>query len=111
MSKPIPFDPDWTIRPGVILREMMDYERLRGATGVRMIAKIAHLEPAVIEGILDGTQQITQPIAERLACGTAPLRISAQFWLNAEKHYRDDLAAGKKDISGDMAGGEAVTSD
>jgi len=23
-GKPIPFDPDWTMRPGVILREMMD---------------------------------------------------------------------------------------
>jgi plasmid maintenance system antidote protein VapI len=94
-GKPILFDPDWTMRPGVILREMMDDSGM----SVRMIAKIAGLEPALIEGVLDGSVPITDPISERLACGTAPLRVSAQFWRNAEKLYRDGLAAGKKDIS------------
>lgn len=101
----IPFDPDWTMRPGVILREMMDYEGLTGRMGVRMIAKIAGLDEAVVEGILSGTEQITPVIATRLACGTAPLRVPAQFWLNAETIYRDGLAKGKKDISDDTAGG------
>jgi len=97
----IPFDPDWTMRPGVILREMMNYEGLTGRMGVRMIATIAGLDEAVVDGILAGTERITEPIAARLACGTAPLRVPASFWLNAEMIYRDGLAKGKKDISDD----------
>ena len=93
------FDPDWCMRPGVVLQEMLDYEGLTGPMGMRMLAKIAGLDRAVVEGILVGTQPITPAIAQRLACGTAPLRVSAQFWLNLETSYRDGLAAGKKDIS------------
>jgi plasmid maintenance system antidote protein VapI len=104
MTDRIPFDPDWTMRPGVILREMMDYGGLTGRTGVRMIATIAGLDEAVVDGILAGAEPITEQIAQHLAAGTAPLRVPASFWLNAETIYRDGLAKGKKDISDDMAG-------
>lgn len=93
------FDPDWCMRPGVHLREMMDYSGLRGDMGVRAVAKIAQLEPAVIEGVLDGSQIITEDIARHLAAGTQPLAISAQFWLNLERQYREGLKAGKADVS------------
>jgi plasmid maintenance system antidote protein VapI len=89
------FDPDWCMRPGVILQEMMD----DSGVSVRLIARIARLEPEVIEGILDGSQVITEEIASHLATGVAPLRISAQFWINFEGAYRRGLAQGKKDIS------------
>lgn len=101
-EKTFPFDPDWTMRPGVILREMMDYEGLTGAIGTQMIATYAGLDPNVVDGILAGTERITEPIARRLAAGTALLRVSAQFWLNAENIYRNALASGKKDISDEM---------
>jgi len=97
----VPFDPDWCMRPGVHLQEMMDYSGLKGDLGVRSVAKIANLEPAVIEGILDGSQEITEDIARHLAAGTQPLAISAQFWLNLEHMYREGLKAGKVDLSDD----------
>ena len=96
---PYIFDPDWCMRPGVHLKEMLDYAGLKGAIGVRMVAKLAGVKPGIIEGILDGSVKITPEIADHLATGTQPLVISAQMWLNLERNYRDGLAAGKKDIS------------
>lgn len=95
------FDPDWCMRPGVHLRELMDYAGLKGDMGTRMVAKISGLDASVIEGILSGKTRITKKIAERLATGTQPLAISAQFWLNLECQYREGLKAGKADISDD----------
>lgn len=95
------FDPDWCMRPGVHLRELMDDSGLDGDLGVRVVARLAGLETKVIEGILSGKRRITKPIAERLALGTQPLPISAQMWLNLERMYREGLKAGKKDISDD----------
>jgi plasmid maintenance system antidote protein VapI len=106
-GKPIPFDPDWTMRPGVTLREMLDDSGM----SVRVIAKIAGLAPAVIQGVLDGSVPITEPIAERLARALTDNAMTAQFWCNLEAAYWDGLAAGKKDLSDEMAGGEAVTND
>lgn len=93
------FDPDWCLRPGVILRDMMDDSGLVGRMGVRMVARLANLDEETVEGILSGKRRITKQIAARLATGTQPLAISAQFWLNLERAYRDGLKAGKKDIS------------
>lgn len=98
------FDPDWCMKPGVILRDMMDDSGLKGDMGVRVVSKLSGLERKVVEGILSGKQRITKPIAARLATGTQPLAISAQFWLNLEKSYRDGLKAGKVDLSDDLAG-------
>lgn len=94
-----PFDPDWCMRPGVHLRELLDYSGLTGDLGVKMVSRMSGLEPKVVEGILSGKQRITKAIAQRLATGTAPLAISAQFWLNLERQYREGLKAGKADVS------------
>lgn len=99
----VAFDPDWCMRPGVHLREMMDYAGLTGDLGVTVTARLSGLDPTVIEGILNGKRRITKSIANRLACGTAPLAISAQFWLNLERQYREGLKAGKTDVSNDLA--------
>ncbi len=93
------FDPDWCMRPGVHLRELMDHSGLKGDFGTRTIAKLSGLDVEVVEGILSGKRRITKNIAARLATGTQPLAISAQMWLNLENTYRAALKAGKKDIS------------
>lgn len=95
------FDPDWCMRPGVHLRELMDHAGLKGDMGTRMVAKLSGLDPSVIEGILSGERRITKAIAACLATGTQPLAISAQFWLNLERMYREGLKAGKVDVSDD----------
>lgn len=86
------------MRPGVHLREMMDDSGLTGDFGVRAVSRISGLPATVVEGILSGKQLITEDIAHRLAAGTAPLRISAKFWLNLEMTYRKGLAAGKSEV-------------
>ena len=89
------FDPDWCMAPGVILREMLDNAGLSGHLGIIVVAKLAGLPAATIEGILDASVEITPDIAARLGSGS--------FWLNAERIYRDALKAGKTDVSADYA--------
>ena len=92
------FDPDWVLRPGEILRDMLDEAGMRGESGVRFAAKLSGLDKETIQGIIDGKVEITKSIAERLAVGSQPLAISSQFWLNLEKSYRQGLARGKKEL-------------
>jgi len=92
------WDPDWVVKPGSILREMLDDSGHPGPGGVRLATKLTGLEPAVIEAIIAGAEPITEKIAGRLAVGLQPLAISAQFWLNLEGAYRRGLAAGKVDL-------------
>lgn len=79
----------------------MDYSGLKGDLGTCTIAKLSGLPVETIEGILSGKTRITKDIAAHLAAGTQPLAISAQFWLNLERHYREGLKAGKQDVSDD----------
>lgn len=93
------FDPDWCMCPGVFLREMIEHAGMSPKLGAGMVSRLSGLPVAMVEGILDGTTEITEDIAHRLATGTQPLAVSAQFWLNAERIYRAGLAAGKTDVS------------
>lgn len=88
------FDPDWTIRPGKILAVEIK------ATGFRhpdAMSKISGLPHKVLGGVLDGSVEITQHIAE----GLARIGGTAQLWLALEQNYRRDLAAGRRDVSDD----------
>lgn len=85
------WQPNWTMRPGVILEEHMRESHL----SKRMVARVLRADVATVEGLLDGTVEITEPIA----AGLARLGVSPQFWLNLERNYREGLATGKKDIS------------
>lgn len=98
MTKKLQFDPDWVLRPGEILRDMLDDAGLKGQEGVRFAAKLTGLGVDIIQGIIDGKVKITKQIAERLAVGSRPLVISSRFWLNLEKSYRQGLALGKKEL-------------
>lgn len=84
------FDPDWVVKPGSILSEEMTE---RGISK-RMVARVCGIDVAIVEGILDGTVEIT----DRIAIGLSRLGCSPQLWLNLERIYRDGLARGKIDI-------------
>jgi antitoxin HigA-1 len=88
------FTPDWTIRPGVLLRQEL---AARGATPDELAASVG-LAAEVITEVIDGTRKINQMIAERLY---AALGISASFWFNFQAKYDADIARGAKDTSGD----------
>lgn len=92
-EKTYPFDPDWCMRPGVMLEELMSDMGL----SKRMLAKVCLTDVATIDGILDGTVQIDAQVSAQLSL----LGISRTFWLNWERTYRAGLAAGKIDVSDD----------
>lgn len=93
------FNPDWTIRPGVLLADEIAASGLRDPGAP---AKISGLAPDVIAGVLDGSVQID----ETLAAGLARIGGTARLWLALEQRYRADLAAGRKDISDPPAGAD-----
>lgn len=86
------FDPDWVIAPGETLQEWWDDCGLPRAS----ILRISGLTDKELDGIIDGTTDITRARARALA--RLPLSPSAQFWLALEHNYRVGLAAGKKQI-------------
>lgn len=88
-----PFEPDWTLRPGealaeILIEQHLSTEQARSLTGLR---------PEDIEGVIHGGLAIDERIAERLA----KLGPSAQFWLNYQANFDADIARGAKDVSGD----------
>lgn len=87
-----PFDPDWCVRPGTTLREWRDENGL----SIGAAASACRMGMDLYRRIEDGLTEIDPVIAGALKLGTG---VSAQFWLNRERHYRDDLAAGKRDMS------------
>ena len=96
-----PFDPDWTLAPAALLREVMSE---RGWTELTLAAKCATAPgsrwntPAAlarVRAVLD-RQPFTEEIAVMIAAGTGT---AVSFWLNAERIYREALAAGKTDVT------------
>jgi hypothetical protein len=84
------FDPDWTLAPAALLREWL--------------AEHGH-EPVWLawtpeEGLLVldvlGRRPLADAHAELLERRTG---VPAQHWLNRERQYRTDLAAGRKDTT------------
>ena len=91
-TEPRPFEPDWTLRPGVALAEILIDRHI----GAEELAASTGLAPEVVAGVVHGTVPIDEVIAERLYAG---LGISAGFWLNYQRNYDADLARGAKDVS------------
>jgi plasmid maintenance system antidote protein VapI len=86
------FDPDWTIAPGATLKDWREENGL----GPKSAATACAMDRETFERIETGKRKITQVIACKLQQGTG---IPATLWLNLEKRYRADLAAGKVDTS------------
>lgn len=93
-------EPDWTLAPDVMLREWMGERDLTPeALAVRCGRGEADLKAhLLIRDVLE-RKPLTESCAEMLERGTG---ISKGFWLNYEHNYRDDLAAGRKDVSGPL---------
>lgn len=83
------FNPDWTVAPGGTLHDLM---RERGWSRQELATR-CYMDRAIIDGIIDGSVEITRVRAYKLAVGT---ETSAQFWLNYERRFRDDIAKGRK---------------
>ncbi len=102
----IPFDPDWTVAPAATLEDWLG-ERGIDVSGKHAMAagEYGHLPAgrkigaqnatAAINAVLD-RQPLTEPMARTLWEVTG---ISIEFWLNFERQYRADLAAGRKDVT------------
>lgn len=88
-----PFEPDWTLHPGVCLREILDDRGISEAG----LARMTGLGPETIAGILGFTVTIDGLIAERLEAALGGP--SAGFWLNYQANYQRDLARGARDVS------------
>lgn len=83
------FDPDWVIAPGETLADHLE----EIGSSVAVLSDATELPPTVLEGIIAGTEPITEEIAAALAKGTG---IGTHLWLNLERAYRQGLAQGKQ---------------
>lgn len=81
---PPPWRPNWTLPPGVTLEEALEE---RSLTRDRF-ADQTGLDRTTIDRIITGEEPISDAIATALYEHTG---ISRQFWLNAERTYRDGL--------------------
>ena len=82
-----PFEPDWTVHPGVCLDELLD---LRGWTAAGL-AQAAGMALEVVDGILDGTVPVDEGAARKFSLVFA---VSSQFWRNYQANYDADIARG-----------------
>lgn len=89
-----PFRPDWTLRPGISLADVLDERRLTPEEA----AAVTGLSVETILGIGRGTIAIDKPIAGALHAG---LGVPAGFWLKHQADYEEAPARGAKDTSRD----------
>lgn len=80
------FSPNWCVRTGAVLQEVMDHESLT----VELTAERTGLTVQQVQGILEGWVLVTAEIADALAA----VGVTPAFWLNFEYLYRTRLAAG-----------------
>lgn len=96
-----PFEPNWTMHPGVHLREWLADAKVPPY----LFAKVAGIDRDVFDDIVDCHPDavITEDIANRIhhASCTVGVGPSAAFWMNADANYRKALARGAKDTSAD----------
>lgn len=89
-----PFTPDWTLRPGILLRELLRERDISTA----QLAVGSGLHYPVVLAVLGGTARIDENIAWAIALATGT---SAATWLNAQANYDADLERGARDVSGE----------
>lgn len=102
-----PFDPQWVIRPGLSIQEVLDEHGVSRRLLARMCCPCIRGEVGTnrccvsveqIDGIIDRGEPLTEQVAVAVSRLPAP---GPQFWMNLERIYRDGLDAGKPDISDD----------
>jgi hypothetical protein len=91
------FDPDWTIAPAATLRAWMKENDLtRGALAVRCGRGESDIKAGLIIQDVLNREPLLESHAEMLERGTG---VPAHLWLNLERIYRADLAAGRTDTT------------
>jgi plasmid maintenance system antidote protein VapI len=93
------FSPDWTMAPGDMLRAVL---KERGMTAESLCLSPAALPLVTVNAILTAVEPVTEDIAIRISSATG---VPSSFWLNAEAHYRADLAAGRTRSASEVPGG------
>jgi hypothetical protein len=92
------FNPDWTIAPAATLREWMKQKNVTRGALARQCGRglAADLKASlIIAGVLN-REPLAESHAEMLERGTG---IPVRAWLNLERGYRADLAAGRTDTT------------
>lgn len=92
-----PFDPDWVLAPAALLRSWLKEQAMTEdelAVGCWPAADPDTAQRA-IEAAL-AKEPLTEEYLAAIATGT---RTSITTWRNAERIYREGLAAGKKDVT------------
>ena len=91
------FNPDWTIAPAATLREWM---KQKGLTCGQLARQCGRGEADIKAGLIIRDVLNREPLleshAETLERGTG---VPARVWLNLERGYRADLAAGRIDTT------------
>lgn len=96
------FKPDWTMHPGVMLREWLDFAKVPA----HLFASVSGIDRDFFDRLLafDPAVTIDEKLADHIfhgtqLCGIGP---SPQFWLNSERNYREALERGAADTSSDF---------
>jgi plasmid maintenance system antidote protein VapI len=89
------FNPDWTLAPASALAEWLEEHGLTLEAAVRRKVRGRDAAMAMLQDVLN-----RKPLTARHA-GTLSMvtGVSVAFWLNYESNYRNDLAAGRKDVT------------
>jgi addiction module HigA family antidote len=87
-----PFEPDWTLRPGVLLVNAFTEQGMTAET----FAESSGLTRQTVADLIDGAARVDADIAQAIA---AALGTSATMWLTAQDIYDSDIARGAQDVS------------
>lgn len=85
------FNPQWVSAPGDSIQDILEEREMSFESFTTGLGISGDEARKLLRGDL--------PISDQLAAKLGQLfGISAQFWINREKHYRDGLAKGLKSI-------------
>lgn len=83
------FEPGWTVPPGDTLLELMAERRMLFSDLARLMLE----DETRVQRILAGVEPVT--ISDALTFEEV-FGVSADFWMNMERRYREDLARGAR---------------
>lgn len=83
------FEPDWTVHPGSLIRELVEEHGMTHAE----LAKRLKVSTRHVGAILSGRSLYSRALAARLE---GVFGVSEQFWLNFKRNHKAALARGAK---------------
>ncbi|WP_424818118.1 helix-turn-helix transcriptional regulator, partial [Pseudomonas viridiflava] len=85
MMNSLVFQPTWVSPPGETILDIL-YDR---QISPESLAEHIGYDAKNISALFNGREEISERLAQRLAAAIGP---DAEFWLNREKQYRDDVS-------------------